>query len=98
MQIRQIDAIEIDEADLPDAGRREIGRDRTAEAAGADDENAAFAEPLLPLDADLGKGDLAGVASQGSRRETISWTFLPSTRPLYFAVASFITLPMSFFD
>jgi len=43
---------------------------------------------------------LAGVprTSYGSRRLAISWIFFPSTRPLYLLVASFITLPRSFFE
>lgn len=72
VQIREIDAIEVDEPDPADPRRREIGRNGAAEASGADDERGAGAESALAFGADLGKGDLAGVAGQGRRRDTIS--------------------------
>lgn len=98
VEIRDVDVVEIDEANAPDAGRGEIRRGGTAEPSRADDEDGRRAQPGLPLDADLRQRDLARVAVQGSSRDTISCSFFPSARPLYFADASFMTLPMSFLD
>lgn len=72
MEVREIDAVEVDETDLPDARRGEVGRDGTAEASGADDEGLRVAEALLALEAELGERDLPCVTSQGSSRDTIS--------------------------
>jgi len=40
LKIRKIDVVEIDNADCPDAGGREIKRSRRSESAGADAQNA----------------------------------------------------------
>jgi hypothetical protein len=72
MEVREIDVVEVDEADPADARRGEIRRDGAAEASGADNEDGGGAEPVLPFESDLGERDLPGVASQGRSRDTIS--------------------------
>ena len=53
LEIGEIDDVAIDQADAADAGRGEIERDRRAEPAGADAEDARGLQPLLPLERDL---------------------------------------------
>ena len=62
LQIREVDDIEVDEADRADAGRCEVHRSRCAEAARADHEHLAAEQFLLPLAADLVEDDVARIA------------------------------------
>lgn len=62
LQVREVDDVEVDEADGADAGGCEIHRSRCAEAARADDEHLAGEQFLLPLAADFVEDDVAGIA------------------------------------
>jgi hypothetical protein len=64
LQIGEVDAVWIGERQLAEAACREVERCRAAEAAGADDQRARRPQPLLPLDPDLGKEDVAAVAEE----------------------------------
>jgi hypothetical protein len=64
LQIGEVDAVWIGECQLAEATCREVERCRAAEAAGADDQRGCPAQPLLPLDPDLGKEDVAAVAEE----------------------------------
>ena len=64
MQIGEVDAVWIGERQLAEAACREVERRRAAEAADADDQRARRPQPLLPLDPDLGKEDVAAVAEE----------------------------------
>ena len=54
---------------LPDPCGGEIERERRAKSAGPDQQRAGTAQSLLPLDADLGQGQMASVARDLSRIE-----------------------------
>ena len=62
LQVREVDDIEVDEADRADAGRCEVHRSRCTEAARADHEHLAAEQFLLPLAADLVEDDVARIA------------------------------------
>ncbi len=62
LEIVEADAVAIDDADLADAGRRQIENERRAEAAGADHQHARRLQLLLALAADLLQHQLALVA------------------------------------
>ncbi len=62
LQVREVDDVEVDEADRADAGGCEVHRGRCAEAARADDEYLAAEQLLLPLAADFVEDDVAGIA------------------------------------
>jgi hypothetical protein len=64
LQVREIDLVGVGESQSSDAGGDEVERRRTAEAAGADDQRARGPQPLLSLDPDLGKKDVAAVAEE----------------------------------
>jgi hypothetical protein len=64
LQIGEVDAVWIGERQLAEAACREVERCRAAEAAGAYDQRARRPQPLLPLDPDLGKEDVAAVAEE----------------------------------
>ena len=49
---------------MADAAGGEIERGGTAQSACADDQRARRAQPLLPLDPNLGKEDVAAVAEE----------------------------------
>src|SRR5262249_39377325 len=61
LEIRVIDAVEIDDAEFADAGGGEIHGNGRAESAGADAENARGADFLLAGQADLGQDQVPGV-------------------------------------
>ena len=63
MQIGEIDGVEIDDADVADARRREVGEDRRAQSAGADDNDARGLELLLPLQRHLRHDEMASVTA-----------------------------------
>ena len=62
LQVAPVDGVEIDEPDRADAGRREVERGGTAEAAGADEQHAGVEQLALALGADLGDEQMAAVA------------------------------------
>jgi hypothetical protein len=64
LQVGEVDLVAVDEGEVADAGGREVERRGAAEAAGADDQGRGGAQPLLPLDTELGKEDVAGVAEK----------------------------------
>jgi hypothetical protein len=64
LQVGEVDLVRVGEGELADAARREVKRRRAAEAAGADDQGARRAQPLLALDPDFGKKDVAAVAEE----------------------------------
>ena len=59
LEIRFVDGVEVDETETSDARRREIQRDRAAQAADADDQRRSALELLLTFFADLGKEKVA---------------------------------------
>ena len=65
VQVRFVDAIEIDETEASDASGREVDRDRASESARADDQRGAAGESTLSFFAELGKADLPRIAHQG---------------------------------
>ena len=62
LQVAGVDDVEVDEAERADAGRGEVERERRAEAAGADAEDAGGLQLLLAFHADLGQDQVARVA------------------------------------
>ncbi len=60
LQVGQVDAVVIDDAERADPGRREIEEERRAEPAGTDDEDARGEQLGLPLLADLVENEMAG--------------------------------------
>ena len=62
LEVRQVDDVEVDDADGPDAGRREVQRGRAAEPAGADEEDLRAEERRLAVRPDLGHEEVAAVA------------------------------------
>ena len=76
LQVREADAVVVDDPERADAGRRQVEQRRAAEAARADHQHARGAQPLLPGAADLVQHDVAGVAlellgRQGSARAPV---------------------------
>jgi hypothetical protein len=64
LQVGEVDLVGIGKGQAADAGGGEVERRRAAEAAGADDQRACRPQPLLALDPDLGKEDVAAVAEE----------------------------------
>jgi hypothetical protein len=64
LQVGQVDLVAVGERQPADAGSGEVERRRAAEAARADDQRRGGAQPLLPLDAELGEEDVAAVAEK----------------------------------
>ena len=62
LEIRFVDAIEIDDAKATDSSRGEIGEKRRAKSACADGENTRGLELALTFHRDLGHDEVAGVA------------------------------------
>ena len=62
MQIRDVDFVEVGDADASDTGRREIQPDGATEAAGADDEDGPALQLLLPGLADVRQDEVPRVA------------------------------------
>ena len=61
LQVRHVHAVEVDDADLPDAGCRQVHRDRRTEAAGADHQHARVEQLALPGSADVRQDDVTRV-------------------------------------
>ena len=64
LQVGEVDLVGVGEGQAADAGGGEVERRGAAEAAGADDQRARRPQPLLALDPDLGKEDVAAVAEE----------------------------------
>ena len=64
LQVGQVDAVVIDDAERADPGRREVEEERRAEPAGADDEDARGEQLRLTLLADLVEDEMAGIAME----------------------------------
>ena len=62
LQVRQRDMVVVDDAQRPDAGRREVLQHGRAESAGSDHEHARAFQLLLAGAADLGQHDVTRVA------------------------------------
>jgi hypothetical protein len=79
LQIGEVDPVRIGEGQLADAAGGKVERRGAAEAAGADDERARVAQPLLALDPDFGEQDVPAVAEELLVvQEEISSTFRPA--------------------
>src|SRR5438477_4255068 len=61
LEVGHVDTVEVDDAELADAGGRQIHRDRGAESAGADHQDRAIQELPLTLAADVRKDDVPRV-------------------------------------
>ena len=62
LEVADVDDVEVDDADRPDAGGGEVERRRRAEAAGADEQRLRAEQPRLAGGADLGDQQVAAVA------------------------------------
>jgi hypothetical protein len=80
LEVRRVDSVVVDDAEASDSGSRQIEGGRTAEAAGADQEDAGREELQLALDADLGNEDVAAVASALLCVERRRWEAVASVR------------------
>ena len=69
LEVREVDDVEVDDADRADAGEREVERRRAAEAARADDQHLRLHELALTDGADLRHDDVPAVAVDLLRRE-----------------------------
>ena len=69
LQVREVDDVEVDEADRADAGEREVDRHRRAEPAGAHDQHLRVAQLALPDRSDLRHDDVPRVAHRLVGRE-----------------------------
>ena len=77
LKVRDVDDVEIDQAERADARRGEVQRQRRPQAAGADAEHLGGLEPLLPLHGHLGHDQVPGVSlnfrwRQGDRGSAIA--------------------------
>ena len=75
VQVGELDPVVVDDAERADAGRREIQRERRAEAAGADQQHPGLEQLGLADPADLRQHDVPGVAEHllfGEQRDTSS--------------------------
>jgi hypothetical protein len=80
LQVGEVDLVGVGEGELAEAARGEVEGCRAAEAAGADDQRGRRPQPLLPLDPDLGKEDVAAVAEELLIVQ-FSWAWSSSPRP-----------------
>jgi hypothetical protein len=64
LQVGEVDLVRIGDGQAPDARGSEVERRRAAEPSRADDQRARRAQPLLPLDPDLGEQDVPRVAEE----------------------------------
>ena len=64
LEVGGIDLVEVDDAELPDAGRGQVDGGRAAQPAGADHEHLAVEQLDLPLFAELAKNGVAAVANE----------------------------------
>ena len=62
LQVRSIDSIKVDDADLANPGGGEIEKKRGPQTAGADAEHFRGLEAWLPFDSDVGNGEMSGIA------------------------------------
>ncbi len=62
LQVALVDDVEVDDAQRPDAGRRQVHQGRRAQAAGTDGEHACVLQPLLPVHGDVGDDQVTAVA------------------------------------
>ena len=62
LKIGKVHDISVDQADCPDASRRQIQSDRGAQPAGADYQDLCLADLMLSLAADFGQEDMPAVA------------------------------------
>src|SRR3972149_10615416 len=68
LEVREIDDIEVDDADRPYSGEGQVERRRAAKAAGADDQDLPLHQFPLTRGPDLGHDDVARVAGYLLRR------------------------------
>jgi hypothetical protein len=61
LQVGEVDLVGVGERQAPDAGGGQVEGRGAAEAARADNQNVRRAQPLLPLDPDLGEQDMAAI-------------------------------------
>jgi hypothetical protein len=64
LQVGQIDVVGVGYEEAPKAARRQVERRGAAKAARADDQRARRPQPLLALDPNFGKEDVAAVAEE----------------------------------
>jgi hypothetical protein len=64
LQVGEVDLVGIGKGQLADATCCEVQGRGAAQAAGADDQRGSPAQPLLALDPDFGKEDVAAVAEE----------------------------------
>jgi hypothetical protein len=64
LEVREVHLVGIREHEAADAGGGEVKRGRAAQPPGADDQRACRPQPLLTLDPDFGKEDVAAVAEE----------------------------------
>ena len=81
LQVGRLHDVEVDKADAADARRREVQRDRRAEAAGPDHQGGRVEQPPLPLVADLGEQQVACVAIPLLRGEAGCGWSVPARAP-----------------
>jgi hypothetical protein len=62
LEVGDVHDVVVDDAQRPDARRREVERGGRAQAAGAEQEHLGVEQLLLALDADLGQEEVAAVA------------------------------------
>src|ERR1019366_946639 len=62
LQVRKVHHVEVHEAERADARRREVERERRAEAARSHAQHACGLQLLLPVEADLRHDEMTGVA------------------------------------
>ena len=76
LQVRQRDAVVVDNAERADAGGGEIFEHRRAEPARAYDQHPRTLQPLLAGAADFGQHDVAGIAFEFFVGESGHWRTL----------------------
>jgi hypothetical protein len=64
LQVGEVDVVGVGEDKAPETARREVQRRGAAKAARADDQRARRPQPLLALDPNFGKEDVAAVAEE----------------------------------
>ena len=64
LEVRDVHDVEVDDADGPDAGRREVERRGRPEPAGADEQHAPVEQPRLPLEPNLRHEQVAAVPAR----------------------------------
>jgi hypothetical protein len=69
LEVGDVDDIEVDEADVPDASRGEIQPERRAEPPGADEQHAGGLELPLPAERDVGDDEVAAITEDFFRGE-----------------------------